>query len=284
MKRSALLAGIASSLFVLAVIPGPPTFAEDGNQKEARLISDKAGISLGGFLVDFTTEAAAGFGTVVGTVIRLEDDLSIDDSKATFRLGGFYRFGKRHALDVSFFDLNRRGATVIDEQIEFEGVLYDVGARVDSQFDIQLFRVSYRHSFVNNGKTEAGFAAGLSTYWFDLMLDGEATINEARQTAERVRAETDILAPVPTVGMFIHHAFTPKWILRMRAQFFDLDVGDFTGRLIDAEATMDYYFTRHFGIGLGLNTTDIRYEDNGDDPYSIDYRQGGLVWYLSGVF
>lgn len=283
MRRPGILFSAAPLLLVLAASTGA-ALADDGEQRETPFLDDKLGFSLGGYVVDFRTDAAAGFGTVVGTVIRLEDDLSVEDNKSTFRLGGFHRFGTRHGLEIGFFDLKRSGSTVIDEQIEFNGIVYDVGAQVDSEFDVRVFKAAYRHSLVNNGKTEAGFSAGLSTYWFDLLLDGEATIEEGRQTVEQVRTETDILAPVPIVGMFIHHAITPKWILRMRAQFFDLDVGDLAGRLVDTEITFDYFFSRHFGIGLGGNTTDIRYENMGDKPYSVDYRQSGLVWYASAVF
>jgi hypothetical protein len=267
---------------VLAALPGT-LLAADAEQHEARILNDKFGIGLGGYLVDFRTDASAGFGAALGTVIRLEDDLAMDDSKSTFRLGGFYRFRPRHALSFGYFALDRPGTTVIEEQIEFNGVVYDVGAQVDSQFDVALFQVDYRYSFVNTGKTEAGFAAGLSAYSFDMLLDGEATIVEGRQVTERVREEESFLAPVPTVGMFINHAITPNWILRMRAQFLDLDVGDFTGRLVDTSVTFDYYFTRNFGIGFGGNTTDIRYEDTSDDPFTVDYRQSGLVWYVIGV-
>lgn len=283
MKRQNVTIGSALALLMLAASLGPALAAE-GDQREARVLEDKFGFSLGGYLVDFRTDASAGFGTLVGTSIRLEDDLGVDDGKSTFRLGGFYRFNSRHGLDASFFNLNRSGSRVTEGQIEFNGVLYDVGAQVDSDFDVTLFKVNYRYSFINNGKTEAGFSAGLSTYSFNLLLDGEATVEENRQIIERVRVEEAILAPVPTMGMFINHAITPKWILRMQAEFLDLDTGDFAGRLVDSSITFEYYFSKHIGIGFGTNTTDIRFENSGTDPYSVDYRQSGLVWYVSAVF
>lgn len=283
MKRPSLLACIAPLLFVLVASAGP-ALAEAGDRPDTRVLDDKWGVSLGGYAVDFQTTAAVGTGTFIGTVIRLEDDLSVDSNKTTFRLGGFYRFKKRHGIEIGFFDLNRSGSTIIDEQIEFQGVVYDVGAEINSTFDAQLFKATYRYSFINSGKTEAGFSAGLSTYWFDIALDGEATVEENRQVYEEVRTETDLLAPVPSLGMFITHAITPKLLLHLRAQFFDLSVGDYSGRLIDTSFSFDYYFTRHFGIGLGGNTNDIRYENMGDKPYTVDYSQSGLIWYLTGVF
>ena len=68
------------------------------------------------------------------------------------------------------------------------------------------------------------------------------------------------------------------------ASSYELDVSDFEGRLVDTSVTIDYFFTRHFGVGVGSNTTDIRFRNTGTDPYSVDYRQSGLVWYASAAF
>ncbi|NIV29006.1 MAG: hypothetical protein GWN58_05690, partial [Anaerolineae bacterium] len=71
-----------------------------------------------------------------------------------------------------------------------------------------------------NGRTEAGIAAGISTYEFDLSLAGDSIINEDvggqpgngppdDPIVEHVRSETEILAPIPTLGIFLRHALTP---------------------------------------------------------------------------
>lgn len=49
-------------------------------------------------------------GGLVGTTIDFEDDLSLEDQKATFYLSFAWRMSGRHFLEVEYFDLDRRGA------------------------------------------------------------------------------------------------------------------------------------------------------------------------------
>ena len=61
-------------------------------------------------------------------------------------------------------------------------------------------------------------------------------------------------------------------------------IGDIDGRLVDTRLSIDYFFSRHVGIGLGVNGTDLRYKDSGDKPVLAEYRQNGAVAYVSLAF
>lgn len=252
---------------------------------ESRLLSDRGGFSVGGFLVDFNTDIQAGKSNL-GTSIDLEDDLLLETDKSTFRIDGFFRFAPTHALDAGFFSIGRNGTAILDKQIEFNDVIYGPG-RVDSEFDVNLFRVAYRHSFVNTGKTEAGFTAGLSTYDFSAMLDGTVIIDQGLPTEREVtaREEASVVAPVPTVGMFVHHAFLPNLIFKLDANFFRLaSISDYSGRLTDTRVTLDWFFVRNVGIGGGINNTDLRFAKETGDTFSVNYVQSGFLGYFTFAF
>ena len=248
--------------------------------EESRLLSDRGGFQVGGFLVDFSTDIQAGRNGL-GTDLNLEDDLRLESDQKTFRVEGFYRFSPKHTLEAGYFSINRNGSAVLDGQIEFDDVLYGPG-RVDTEFDVNLFRVAYRHSFVNNGKTEAGFTAGLSAYDFYTALEGVVLVGGVEESAS---ADVGVLAPVPTVGMFVHHAFLPNLIFRLNANFFRLSsIADYSGRLVDTGVTLDWFFVRNVGIGGGINNTDLNFKKETGDTFSVNYRQSGFLGYFVFAF
>jgi len=276
------LATITILTGLVCAVGSLPTRAES----ETRVVEDKLVFRLGGYLTDFKTDASVGTGGVIGTLIRLENTLGIEDDKSIARLDGFVRFNERHALDFGLWSLDRVGFTTIDEQIVFEGNTFDIGVDLASKFDTSWLRLGWRYSVLRTDRGEAGFSAGLSAYDFSVGIAGEATVSDGMggTTVQAVRAEEDLLTPVPTVGMFITFAIKPRLILVARADFLDLEISDFEGNLLDTRVLIEWYFSQHVGFGVGTNTTEIAIRDTGDDPFSVDYRQSGVLGYFTFAF
>jgi len=53
---------------------------------------------------------------------------------------------------------------------------------------------------------------------------------------------------------------------------------------MDTRILIEWYFSRHVGFGLGTNTMEIQIRDAGSDPFSVDYRQKGLLGYFTFAF
>jgi hypothetical protein len=258
-----------------------------GQTQESRYLSDRFEIAMGAFLADFTTDAQVGFGSRIGTRVRLEDDLGLKDNKDSFLLEGQWRFKRKHALGWAFYSFSREGTTILNERIEFEDQVFAIDGELDTRFDSDSYGLTYAYSFINNGKTEAGISAGLSTFKYAIELEGDAVIGDPNATDPETRVETaaeSLLAPVPNIGMYINHAFTPNWVLRLGAGFLDLEVSDYEGRYAWTRATVDWYFVRNVGLGAGLASSNLKFTDSGDDPWSVDYHYSGFLLYVSGVF
>ncbi len=276
------LATIAILTLLVCAVGSPRARAES----ETRVVDDKLVFRLGGYLTDFKTDASVGSGGLFGTLIRLEDDLLLDEDRSVARLDGFYRFNERHSLEFGLWSLNRSGLTTISEQIIFDGNQFDIGVDLASKFDTSWLRVGWRWSALRTERGEAGFSAGLSAYEFRIGVAGQATVSDGMggTTLAAIRAEDDLIAPVPTVGLFITYAFKPKLILLAKADFLKLEVGDIEGNVLDTRILIEWYFSHHFGVGVGTNTTEIEIRDVGDDPFSVDYRQSGFLGYLTLAF
>ena len=277
--RCLIVMAVVAFLFVAGSLPA--TAADD-----FRAITNKLTFSFGSYLADFDTDASVGTDGVLGTFIRFEDELGLDDDDTIFRIDGFYRFSDKNAIGFGFWTLNRDGEAFTSEQINFDGDIFDVGVFLRSELDSQWIRLDWRHSFLRNEKGEAGFTLGLSTYEFDVGLQGLATVSDGMGGTVLVdtRSSDDFLAPVPTIGFFINYSITPKWVFRLSANYFSLEVSDFEGNITDTVIQFEWLFSRYVGVGVAVNGTIIDVEDTGDDPFSVKYDQSGLVAFLTFGF
>ena len=273
-----------AAMLLLVCTVGP--VVADQQSQESRILSDKWYFSAGTSLTSFSTEASIGFGTVLGSFIRIEDDLNLEDDQTSFRFNGIYAFNPKHSIDFTVTDYSRDGEIEIDEEIvigeDGDETVFAVGALVATEFDSRNFKVFYKYSFVNTGRSQAGIGAGLSFFDYKFGFEGVASVND--ETAEFTRVDESIVAPIPSFLMFIHHAIKPKLIFRMTAGFFDLDVDDFKGRLIETRFTLDYFITKRFAVGGGAEGSTIDFKDSGEDPLTIEVSTRGLIFYVAGVF
>jgi hypothetical protein len=199
-------------------------------------------------------------------------------------MSGFWRFKPKHAFEFGYVAFNRSTSIIIDQRIEWEEIVYDVGAAVDSRFDSQFLRLGYRYSFWRNNKVDTGITAGLSTYAYDVALEGEATVDDGMggQMIIIDGDQQDIAVPIPTFGLFTHFAITPNWIFRGEASFLDVDVGDWDAKILDTRFTVDWYFSKRVGIGGGIAASDVKVANSSpDDRFFAKYEYSGGIIYLS---
>ena len=161
-----------------------------------------------------------------------------------------------------------------------------MGANIESSFDTSFFRFAYKYSMVNTSRAEAGITAGFSTYNFKLALKGDISIEDPNGVlVTNLDSVTEsIVAPVPTIGFFLTYAMRPRLLFKVKADLLNLDTGDLEGRLLDTTVGVEWYFSRHVGVGLLSNSTSIEVKSLGTNPWSVDYSQRGWVGYFTFVF
>jgi hypothetical protein len=288
--RSQVLMVFAGLLMMVSV---PQVLAQEKlsqNQLDPRftdtpIITDPFDFNIGGFLVDLNTSAAIGGSGGLGSVIRLEEILGLDESQQILRLGFRWDFARKHSIGLTWFSISRGSTGLFNEEVDFVDLRF-VGY-YESKFDVDYYGLDYRYSLINNNRVAAGFSFGISTFDFSVGIDGDAYVIgdvPSNPIVEFRAASADIIAPVPAIGMFIEYAITKKLIVSSKVQYVDLTVSGYDGRFMDIEMTVDWFFTRHFGIGGGIASTDISVAYTGDDPYRVDYRYSGILFHLRGSF
>lgn len=227
------------------------------------------GLSAGYFLSNLNTSLRIGAG--IGVDVDAEDLLDLDSSSNVFRISGLWRFSdnRKHRLDLSWFAFNRNGSKNIDQDIEIENragdtITIDAGTRVDAFFDIDIYQVAYSYSFLQDDRLD--LAAGLGLYVMPVDYGIRATGLVAQE------GEQDFIAPLPTIGLRLDIAVTPKWYFRGGTQLFYLEQGQFRGSLLATHGSIEYKPWKHVGIGLGLDFFNLSVEAQDEDYPSIDFR------------
>ena len=82
----------------------------------------------------------------------------------------------------------------------------------------------------------------------------------------------DFIAPLPTIGLRMDFALTPKWYFRSGTQLLYLETDDFRGSLLATYGSIEYKPLKHVGIGLGVDSFRLSVEAEGEDYPSIDFR------------
>ncbi len=89
-------------------------------------------------------------------------------------------------------------------------------------------------------------------------------------------------APLPTLGLRMDFAITPKWFLRSGFDIFYLEIKEFKGTIYESHVAIEYLPWKHFGFGLAANVFDLDIEADGEDYPGIDFT-GELNFKYSGL-
>lgn len=215
----------------------------------AQSLDDLYWLEVGGYLPDVDSKVRVASVDLpnVATTIDLESDLDLTDRKTLPQVSAGMRFSGNWSLEAEYYSLRRSGSVGIRREIVFDDVTYPIGARVSSSFDSSIYRVTAGYSFVRNQNTRVGAALGLHATDFEVSLSGDAQVGGViGQAAARRRS---FLAPLPTLGLFASQRLAPDLTLSGRADYLSLKVGDYSGRLLNAQASIVWRFAKNVGVG-----------------------------------
>lgn len=238
-------------------------------------LQDRWALEIGAYAPKVKTTANLHGPLGVGTTVSFEEELGLTDRKTMGAILARARLGERWRIEAEYFSLDRSGTQTISRTINWGGNAYPVGAVVTSEFNSDIYRLSVGYSFIKDPQKELGVALGLHVTDFTTSL-----------AAAGVGARSgDALAPLPTIGLYGAYAFTPKWLLSGRVDYFSLKYDEYDGSLKNLSAGIDYRFTRNFGIGAGYRYVDYQLDaTKASFTGSVNYKFSGPMLYATGSF
>lgn len=190
-----------------------------------------------------------------GTLLDLETDLGIDDSPTLPMLGLQWWFAERHALDLAYFELTRDGRRVIDFDIRWDDFVYPVNFDVRSFFDARVTRLAYRYSLVSKPQSQFSIGGGIH------ITNMEAGISEPNIGSSQVTSDT----PLPMFTAAFDYDFSSKWTLLLVGEWFGIEIGDASGELWHADATLQWHAWKQVSLELGYNFFDLDFDEGDAD-------------------
>lgn len=262
-KRNYLCVCLVASLFFFI----KPAWAENPVSHDTPW--EKFSVDLGYFISGVDTKLSMGSG--LGVTIDVEDLLGLDSTNSVFRVDTSWRFtdNRRHRLGLSWFSFRRdatrtvgRDFTIKDD--EDNEIIIEAGSRVESFFDLDIYKASYSYSFFQDNRMD--LAANIGLYVMPIHIGLKATGLISVDEKEK------FTAPLPTLGIRADFAITPKWFLRSGFEVFYLEIQEFKGAIYESHVAVEYLPWEHFGFGLGFNALNIGIEADGEDYPGVDFK------------
>jgi hypothetical protein len=250
---------------------------------------DRFYIRLGGFeQTDIRTTLNLGAktpqgGVAAGAIIVMESLFDVDESVATVRLDGWYRFSKKNRINWTYWRTDRQGVNTYngDEPIEIipdGGFTIQPGDTIKVDDRTTFFAVSYTYSFLNTSKYELWIGGGLNFQTIDKKLRADLD-GDVFNEQEDVKATI----PIPVLQFGGRWNFSPRWRMLLTQELFGIKIGDFSGKLNNTRILAEVNLTKNFGIGAGFERYIFQVDAETDDfRGSLDTSYTGLSIYIKG--
>ena len=217
-----------------------------------------------------------GNGGRVGTGLSLESDLNVSDKKTTPDIEFFWRFNPNHALEFSYVSLHRSGERPIAFNINWDDVTFAANTTVDTKFDSDVYRITYRWSPIHDNGAELGLLLGL--HW--------TTLKTAMATKSgTVSDEASVDVPLPTIGVRGSVAMGDNWRITGFGQGLKLKIGDYDGSMLNGSIAVEWAFMRQAYAGLGYNYYKYKVTSQKTNAKgAFDFRFDGPALYVGWAF
>ena len=231
---------VASFFVLVGCAAGAPAWSASLNPT----LDDRVSIRGGPFFASIDSSLR-----VQGQDFDVEDRL--DDSKTTFAIAVDWRLTSRLILTGGYSQVSRDESLTAGTPIGIGGVTIPAGSSAELDFTTRQFGVNLGYSVVRNHSTEFGATVGLKVLTIEdkvaFSLGGGPTV---------VLVDDDTTQPLPVLGLYLNHAFSPSWMITGRASYFDFDVGDIDGKIWDLFGGVEWRPWQSVGLGLAYTYTD----------------------------
>ncbi|HEY5810597.1 MAG TPA: hypothetical protein VIT67_21690, partial [Povalibacter sp.] len=183
---------------------------------------------------------------------------------------------KRHKLRLMYFDSSRSSSEHFSEEVDFADTTFPVNLEIGMKFQFEIAELAYEYDFLRRDNYEVGASIGVHYVDFLTRLTGKlgaGNSNASGTLEEQVHTQ----APLPVVGLFGNWRIGRDFYLQAHAQYFQLKLGEYDGRLLDYQAALVWQLSDHLALGTAYNLFDTRLAVDRDDF------QGNLDWQYDGA-
>jgi hypothetical protein len=210
-----------------------------------------------------------------GANVDFERALGMTTQKTVPDVSFRWRFTERWRLEAEYFQLNRSGDKVLEQDITWNGKPFTAGTEVFSKFNFSDIRTSVGYSFFKTKDKELGVGFGFHMASYDVGLRTTNIDNQAKK----------ILAPLPVFSAYGQFALTDQWAVAGRLDRFTMSYDNYDGNITGIGIDLSYQPFRHVGFGLAYRSLFIILKATGSD-FAAQFNQTfqGPLLYMNASF
>ena len=280
--RSIVCAAAAAVTLVPVAAQSQGVIAE-ARDEAPNLLEDPFYIGLGTYIVNSDTEVSLNGEAGQGT--RIDWDRTFGGGDVTrFRLDGQWRFADRHKARFLWFSSSRDASRTFEEDIDWGDETFPVDARVRGEFSFDVYELAYEYAFLRRENYEVSGSFGLHYTELELTMSAKAESSGGALTRD-ISESGNIGAPLPVIGLRGQWALPYNLWIDAGAQYFQISIDEYDGRLTDLRATISWQPKTWLGIGIGYNQfkVDVDVEKDRFDG-SLDWTYKGPMLFYSASF
>ena len=236
-------------------------------------LNDQLSFRFGPFFPSIDTNV-----TIKGAKYNFEDVL--DDNATTGSVQALWRVSRKWRLRFGYWAVDRNTSESLAQNESIGGITVPAGSSVTATFDNSYLSGAIGYSFVRSDTTEFGADIGLAA--LGLKSELGASIPGLGSVSFTTFDET---YPLPTIGLYVIHALSPKWSISGRLGGIGLDLGDdFKGTVIEGFGAVEFRPWQNFGFGLAYvyNSADATLKNVGTgDGTDVEWEYQGPFAYLT---
>jgi hypothetical protein len=229
-------------------------------------------LNAGAMYAWFTTDVTLEQNNGAGPGISFEDTLDLPESHAGFYGRASLNFGFL-SFDFGYVGFSRSRGSTISQEIVFGGTTYTVGALLETTQKTQLPYGNIRFNFLHNPSTQLGLTLGVA---YPILEAGLSTtvgiIGPGGPIGLTETTEARIETPVPLVGIVFDAALGDDVAAGIVFNGIFAPVHPYSGSIFQADAHVDWYFARNFGVGGAFNYTRFRIQKDDLPETLVDFR------------
>jgi hypothetical protein len=212
------------------------------------------------------------------------DDLGLNENEVSASAGAIFNFwSKRMTLRLDYYGYHDDAKATADFTFDFDGITFPAGARLDSNFDLDVYVVNLSYNFIRSDRAQLGVGLGVHAADIDVGISG--TVEVAGETVDLGSGDADVLAPLPNFYITGAYAFTDNFLIRAGGGGLSLSYGDWDGQMWFVNAFLEYWPWQHVGFGAGLRYFGVDVDYDGSkykEEYNFDLP--GPVFYVTAGF
>ncbi len=260
-------------VFLICVWGSLAIYTSSATAEDLQNSRNHIGVEFGLFFADVDTKLRKSSSTLgIGTLIDFEDDLGFDKDETIAQFKIYKRFSERHLIAFTYLKSSREGVTVSDKPIIIDDTIFPPGTRLESKFDIQVYKLNYGYSFYQSPKVDLGVIGGI------YVLDSDVQI-----VSPIDNEESDDALGFPSIGLGLTYVINESFNFSATGEIFKISEGDAEADVAEFNIAVDYKLTDRYRLGLRYCYVSLEGEDTKDND-ELDMSYDGPMIFVTALF